>query len=449
MIPPMIPLLRAVATAFVALAGEAGTNGAMSLALKFIPFVVFLEMPVHCFILAGIVRYWLRTRSRPPIQRPYHPVVSCIITCYSEGRDVQKTLRSLAEQLYPGHIQMIPVVDGALQNRETHRAAEAFASQLTGIPNRTLTVLPKLQRGGRVSSLNAGLRLARGTIVMALDGDTSFDNDMVANAVRHFADANVVGVAGNLRVRNARTSLATRLQAIEYMLSIHASKVGLSEFNVVNNISGAFGVFRKDFIQHIGGWDSGTAEDLDLTLRMKKYFGRHPGLRIVFEPHAIGHTDAPETFRAFFKQRLRWDGDLYYLYVRKYRYALSPALLGWRNFLALVWTGLLFQQILPFAIIAYSAWVLLAYSFAFFLALQAFVYCFYLGLTISLFLPYVALLSERPRQDLALSPYLVLFPLLAFTTRIWCGVSTLSEMITRQHLDSSMAPWWVLRKTKF
>jgi cellulose synthase/poly-beta-1,6-N-acetylglucosamine synthase-like glycosyltransferase len=445
----MIHLLGDAWSAFVALVGEVRVDGAMSLALKFIPFVVFLELPVHVFILAGILRYWLRTRARATVRRPYFPVVSCIITCYSEGRDVQKTLRSLAEQLYPGHIQMIPVIDGALQNRETHRAAEAFGPELKGVPNRTLTVLPKLQRGGRVSSLNAGLRLAKGPIVMALDGDTSFDNDMVANAVRHFADANVVGVAGNLRVRNARKSLATRLQAIEYMLSIHASKVGLSEFNVVNNISGAFGVFRKEFIERIGGWDSGTAEDLDITLRMKKYFGRHPGLRIVFEPYAIGHTDAPETFRGFFKQRLRWDGDLYYLYIRKYRYALSPGLLGWRNFLILVWTGLLFQQVLPFAIIAYSAWVLLAYSLPFFLALQAFVYCFYLALTLSLFIPYVALLSERPRQDLALSPYVALFPLLAFATRIWCGVSTLNEMITRQHLDSSMAPWWVLRKTKF
>src|SRR5439155_9236998 len=144
--------------------------------------------------------------------------------------------------------------------------------------------------------------------------------------------------------RNARSSFVTRLQALEYALSIHLSRAGLDAFNLVNNISGAFGIFRRDFLRRIGGWDSGTAEDLDLTLRIKKYFARHPDLRIRFEPRAMGHTDVPETFRGFLKQRLRWDGDLSYLYLRKYRHHLRPGLMGLRNFLALVWTGLLFRS---------------------------------------------------------------------------------------------------------
>ena len=145
-------------------------------------------------------------------------------------------------------------------------------------------MVPKWQRGGRVSSLNAGLSLSTGAVVMAVDGDTSFDNTMVRQAARHFRDPNVVGVSGCLRVRNAAASLWSRFQAIEYALSIHATRVGLSEFNIVNNISGAFGIFRRSFIQVLGGWDSGTAEDLDMTLRIKNYFGRHPHLRIRFEP---------------------------------------------------------------------------------------------------------------------------------------------------------------------
>ena len=51
-----------------------------------------------------------------------------------------------------------------------------------------------------------------------------------------------MAVSGNLRVRNATHSLATRLQALEYMLAIHASRIGLDQLNAVNIISGAFGV---------------------------------------------------------------------------------------------------------------------------------------------------------------------------------------------------------------
>ena len=108
------------------------------------------------------------------------------------------------------------------------------------------------------------------------------------------------------------------------------AKIGLSEWNVVNNVSGAFGAFRRSFLQKIGGWDTHTAEDLDITLRIKNYFGRRP-LRIPFEPRAIGHTDAPVTFRQFLMQRLRWDGDLFFLYVRKHRHSFTPRLLGWRE----------------------------------------------------------------------------------------------------------------------
>src|SRR5262249_1269727 len=142
------------------------------------------------------------------------------------------------------------IVDGAVQNAATLEAARRAAAEFRCVPRRRVLVVPKWQRGGRVSALNAALNFATGEVVMSLDGDLSFDNDMVRQATRHFDDPNVVGVAGNLRVRNAAASLAARLQALEYVLSIGAGKTGLSEFNIVNNISGAFGVFRASFIRH-------------------------------------------------------------------------------------------------------------------------------------------------------------------------------------------------------
>jgi len=417
--------------------------------LKFIPYVVFFELPIYLLIFIGIVRYVLRRYWRVPLQRPYRPMVSCLITCYAEGRDVERTIHSLTEQLYDGVIEIIAIVDGAAGNTATLEAAMDLAGMVNDRPLRRLTVLPKWQRGGRVSALNTGLNIAKGSVVMALDGDTSFDNTMVASAVRHFVDPHVIGVAGCLRVRNAGRSVVTRLQAIEYMLSIHASKVGLSEFNIVNNISGAFGVFRASFLRAIGGWDSGTAEDLDLTLRMKNYFGRHPHLRIRFEPEAVGHTDAPETLRGFLKQRLRWDGDLFYLYVRKHFLSFAPGILGWRNLIMQLWTGLFFQLVMPFVILAYTLYVVVFYPPAWGLAVWALVYLFYLAVSLVFFVMYIVFLSERPVPDLKLAVWLPLVPLFTFITRIWCGVATLNEWILRSHLDSTMAPWWVLRKSKY
>jgi len=417
---------------------------------RFFPFVLLFEMPVYLAVMLGALRHYLNALGEAGrVAPPFHPPVTCIITCYSEGVDVQKTIVSLTEQLYPGHIEMLAIVDGAHQNRATEQALRALVPYVASRRRRKLMIVPKIQRGGRVSSLNQGLAIASGQIVCALDGDTSFDNDMVQHISRHFADPNVVAVSGNLRVRNATRSLTTRLQALEYMLSIHLSRTGLDEYRAINNISGAFGSFRRDFLRRIGGWDSGTAEDLDLTLRIKKYCARHPQLLIRFEPRAIGHTDAPEHFRQFLNQRLRWDGDLSYLYLRKYRESLRPALLGWRNFVALVWTGLFFQIALPFVVIGYMGWMFVAHPIVEVIGVFALVYLFYVLLTAVMYLEYLALLSERRRHDLRFAWLVLLFPAFAFVTRLWNGMATLAEMFMKSHLDSSMAPWWVLRKTRF
>jgi biofilm PGA synthesis N-glycosyltransferase PgaC len=422
----------------------------LQIAAKFFPFVLLFEIPVQGIVMVGALRYWFAERAaRMAPEVPYYPRVTCIITCYSEGLDVQKTIRSLTDQLYPGHIEMLGMVDGAHQNKATADALRAMLAFVRTQPRRSLEIVPKVQRGGRVSSLNQGLALASGEIVLALDGDTSFDNDMVRHIARHFADPNVVAVSGNLRVRNAKKTLVTRLQALEYMLSIHLSRTGLDQYSAINNISGAFGAFRGDFLRKIGGWDSGTAEDLDLTLRIKKYFARHPNLRIRFEPKAIGHTDAPEKLSQFLMQRLRWDGDLSYLYLRKFREALRPGMLGWVNFLALLWTGFFFQLVLPFVVMLYMSWVFFVYPAGYVLGVLAFVYLFYLLLSLAMYAEYIALISERPRYDLGFAWVLLLFPAFAFLTRLWNGVATLTEMLLKSHLDSSMAPWWVLRKTKF
>lgn len=432
---------------FSALQQAAGESSWLDVALKFFPFVLLLELPLYVLVMLGMVRYGLR-ETRPFHQRMNYPSVSCIITCYSEGEDVHKTIRSLAFQEYAGTIQIIPVVDGAVQNKPTLDAVNRAALAVRGLPHRQVMVLPKAQRGGRVSALNTGLQFATGSVVMALDGDTSFDNDMVARATSHFDDPNVVGVAGCLRARNAASSLAARLQGLEYVLSIGASKTGLSEFNLVNNISGAFGIFRAAFIRNLGGWDTGTAEDLNMTMRIKQYFGRHPGLRIVFDPHAMGHTDVPASFKGFFRQRLRWDGDLFYIYVRKFRHSFSPRLLGWRTFLFTLLTGLLLQLVMPFVIVLYTLSLFFRLSVGSILGILGFVYCiylvalaFYLGL-------YVLAVSERPKQDLVYFLYLPLFPFFALAARVHSAFAILTEVFTKSHLDSAMAPWWVLRNTE-
>jgi cellulose synthase/poly-beta-1,6-N-acetylglucosamine synthase-like glycosyltransferase len=426
-----------------------GPDGLSRVFFMLFPLFLIFELPLMIMVMLGVLRWFARRRSRVPKISVYRPKVSCIITCYSEGMDVQTTLLSLCEQTYPGHIEMIPVVDGATVNQPTLSAVRKFNVDPKLYPRRHLRPIAKWQRGGRVSSLNAGLSLASGEIVMALDGDTSFDNNMVSSIVRHFEDPSVPAVAGSLRVRNVWASWVTAMQALEYLLSIHMSKIGLAEWNLVNNVSGAFGAFRRSFLVKIGGWNTHTAEDLDLTLRIKSYFKRHD-LRIPFEPEAIGHTDAPSTLSQFLMQRLRWDGDLFFLYIRKHNHNISPNLLGWPSFLMILLSGFFFQLVLPFLIFSYTLLALFVLPGKTLLFLFILIYALYLAITAMLFGAMLLMVSDRPAKDMILGLLVPFFPLFMLILRCWSAVAMLNEIFRRGHEESSMAPWWVLKRaTRF
>lgn len=423
-----------------------GPDGLWRLFWLFFPFFILVDLPLALIVTTGVFRWWIREHTLIPLKSLYRPRVSCIITCYSEGMALHSTLRSLCEQTYQGEIELIPVIDGATANPQTMQAVRDFRVDPFLYPHVRLRPIAKWKRGGRVSTLNAGLSMCTGEIVMAMDADTSFDNTMMSSIVRHFEDPNVPAVSGCLRVRNTWASLITAIQSIEYLLSIQTFKIGLSEWNMVNNISGAFGAFRRSTLESIGGWDTGTAEDLDLTLRIKSYFGRQRHLRIPFEPRAIGHTDAPSTFPAFLQQRLRWDGDLLFLYARKHRGSFSPGLMGWPNFLMTVVSGLFVQVVIPFIIVGYTIICILILPWATFVALSILVYLFYLaGMTLQ-FLLMLLVVSERPGKDVRLLPLLPLFPLAMFVIRCWSAVAMLNEWLRRGHEETSMAPWWVLQR---
>jgi biofilm PGA synthesis N-glycosyltransferase PgaC len=416
---------------------------------RFFPFVILFELPIQIGIIVGVLRYTAR-RALPSTRRAvaYAPAVSFIVTAYGEGALVGLSIRSLLLQRYAGPIEIIAVIDGAAANGATLDAARALGEFAATIPRRSLRVVPKWQRGGRVSTLNAGLALAHGEILFNVDGDTSFDNNMVEVAVRNFRDPNTVAVAGNIRVRNPDDSLVTGLQAMEYMIAIGLGRTGLSTFNTINNVSGAFGIFRTDFLRALGGWNTGTAEDLDLTLRIKQYFGRNPHLRMRFDPRAIGHTEVPNTFGSFFKQRLTWDGDLFHTYMRSHRHAFSPRLVGWANFLALVWTGLLWQLVLPALIFVYTAIGIFA-GFKTVSAVLPITYLYYLTVTLIMFGSYVLFVSDRPLEDIRFMLYAPIYPIFGFVSRLWSFIALLRDAFLRSFLDSPMAPYWVLRMGRY
>lgn len=409
------------------------------------PLLIIIELPLYLLVMTGIFRW-----AYQPVVTDLHsfPSVSFVITCYGEGEAIGITIDTLVEQVYPGSIEILAVVDGAVQNQATYQAAVDGVKRHFGVKNRYVKVVPKWQRGGRVSTLNSGLSMATGEIVINVDGDTSFDNDMVFTMMTQFEDKNVIASGGALRVRNHDQNILTKMQSMEYMLSMQAGKTGMAHWGVLNNISGAFGAFRKNLLKQVGGWDTHTAEDLDLTMRLKQYKRRYPNNKLAFASRAIGHTDVPDTLKGLVLQRLRWDGDLLFLFLRKHRKGLSPKLLGWGNFIFTLAYGVIQNVVLPLLVIFFTLFILYSYPLQFVMALMLMLYCVYLSMSALLFIAYIGLVSERKKADIKEARWLFLYPIYQFFMRLITAFSMVNEVVRRSHEESSMAPWWVLKKGK-
>ncbi|MDF1683440.1 MAG: glycosyltransferase [Legionellaceae bacterium] len=421
----------------------------INLFLYYFPFVLFLEMPFYMFSVSYSIKGWLILHKQKGLKVVYTPLVSIVVTAYNETYDeLMVTFRSLSEQIYEGVIEVLIIVDNAAENKETVALAQQIAKSFDNGLTRQFIVINKVARGGHASSMNLGLRLARGEVMVMMDADTSIDNTTIAHAAKHFRDPHVIAVSGAVRVRNAFDSITTRMQAIEYMMSIQLARFGLTELGVINNISGAFGIFRTSFIRQIGGWLNGTAEDLDLTLRLHAYMSQYPWLKMIHEPYAVSWTESPVKFMELLKQRVRWDGDLYYIYVTRHWRLFSTKLISIKKLIFIVWYGLYFQLILPFIVLCYTALILIKFPIYAILSMFIMLYFYYLAVTVSMFLLFLLLVSERVKDDSRFIGWLLFNPIYNMVMRFMAFFFIMNEIIFKGHNDSSMAPWWVIKKTK-
>jgi len=222
------------------------------------------------------------------------PPVTIIVPVYNEGAVIESALRSLLALDYPAY-DILVVDDGSTDD------TFAIASRLAGRRgNVTLRVVQK-KNGGKAAALNAGIALARTPYVLCMDGDSRLAPDTLRHAMRHFADDRVAAVAGNVKVVN-RNNIWTRLQALEYIEGLNMPRRAQGFLRVVNIIPGPIGIFRRDVLRSVGGYDTDTfAEDADLTLKIVT-----AGWHIVYEARAVAWTEAPEHFLDLIKQRYRW-----------------------------------------------------------------------------------------------------------------------------------------------
>ena len=90
-------------------------------------------------------------------------------------------------------------------------------------------------------------------------------------------------------------------------------RIGLSRHNLLLIISGAFGVFSKQWVIKAGGYQTNTVgEDMELVVRIHRIIKESKAnKRIVYVPDPVCWTEVPEDIKFLRRQRRRWHRGLF------------------------------------------------------------------------------------------------------------------------------------------
>lgn len=273
--------------------------------------------------------------------------VSILAPAYNEGPVIVPAIRALMASQFV-NFEVLVVNDGSTDDTlaqlqegfhlvPTERVPRANLDtrQIRGVylspTEPRLTVIDKVN-GGKADALNAALRYARHPLVCAIDADTILDPGALSRLVWEFqsspetvATGGIVRILNGSKVEDGRIvevhtprSLLANIQIIEYLRAFLGARIGWSRLQMLLIISGAFGLFRRDAVIDVGGYDTTTVgEDAELVLRIHRD-RRERGLpcRITFFPDPICWTEAPGDLRSLIRQRDRWQRGLIEMLLR-------------------------------------------------------------------------------------------------------------------------------------
>jgi len=269
------------------------------------------------------------------------PRISIIAPAYNEEATVEESIRSLLAISYP-ELEVVVINDGskdatvavlerAFDLVRVHAAIEpAIVTQPVRDVYRSrthsrLVVLDKMN-GGKADAMNAGVNACTGDLVCAIDADTLIEPDALQRLVVPFIErSDTVAAGGTIRVangadiRNGRIvsvsmphNALAGIQVVEYLRAFLFGRLGWNRLGGNLIISGAFGVFRRDAMLAVGGYESETiGEDMEMIIRLRRraFATGAPG-KVVFVPDPVAWTEVPETAQVLAGQRDRWHRGL-------------------------------------------------------------------------------------------------------------------------------------------
>lgn len=200
---------------------------------------------------------WLDRRKSLERYRVDDPDYSIVMIARNEERYLFASLASLGEQVTDKKVELILANNGSTDR--TKEICERLGVKVVDEPN-----------AGWAEAREAGLRAAKGKIVLSADGDNLYNPHWIDALTRHFEDPEVVMSCSQYAFYTFDNSYGLGLQIYQNLRWVN-SKMRHSKRPHLNCLGGSL-AYRLDLAKEVGGFTMGVGrgEDGDLAFRMNK-----------------------------------------------------------------------------------------------------------------------------------------------------------------------------------
>ena len=296
--------------------------------------IAYASFLVISLVIGGVHLYEKNERKKSLTRNKEKIPISIIVPAYNESTTIVSSIDSLLHLDYEAY-EIIVVDDGSSDNTSDVLKEEFALMKISNtidsiIATQTckvkLTLIVK-ENGGKGDALNMGINAANYDYFLCLDADSMLQVDSLSQISKSIqVDPTVIAVGGLVQVAQgvkieqgkvASYRLPWRIipcaQALEYDSSFLGARIFLDYLRANLIISGAFGLFKKDLVKAVGGYDTQTlGEDMELVMKLH-FFCRNNNIpyRICYETDAVCWSQAPTNLGDLRKQRRRWYLGLY------------------------------------------------------------------------------------------------------------------------------------------
>ncbi len=223
------------------------------------------------------------------------PLVSVIVVSWNSERFLEACLGSVEAQTYP-RVELI-VVDNASTDGSVRLVRERFPEAF---------LIQNTENEGFCAANNAGLKRARGAIILCLNSDAALDPTFLEEATKAFAGDERVGMVAGKVLRFDRRTLDTTGQILtrsRRVLERGYGEIDTGQYDTpcdVFSVCGAVALYRREMIESVSldgqFFDEdffAFGEDIDAGWRARNMGWRCRYLPSAVASHYRGGTQSP------------------------------------------------------------------------------------------------------------------------------------------------------------